>query len=217
MVIELSTAFAMRCPTCGQLETHQLNIFHLSGDKSHDIYCECGSKKASISKKGTKYIQIRYYCIICDHDHSITVPKEVFWTKNHLSPLVCLDTDLNLGYFGSYSLIKKEIDRQQEELDSMANELGFEEFVDPEIMLGTLDYLHDIAALGGLLCECGSHDINIDLYSDRIQLGCNKCNSNLLIPASSKKDLEKLKKLDEVIIRSGQEKFKNSKDPWINI
>jgi Zn finger protein HypA/HybF involved in hydrogenase expression len=209
MVIELSTAFAMRCPTCGRLDIDQLNIFQFSGSGARDIYCECGTRKASIQKKGTSYISIRYYCIICDSEHNCILPKRVFWSRKQLNSLACLDTDLNLGYFGSYRLIKKELDRQQEELNSMANELGFDEFVNPEIMLEVLDYLHDIAADGGLYCECGSHDINIELYSDKLELSCNKCHSIRQILASKQDDLDNLKKTDEVIIKLATGRSKN--------
>ncbi|AZO93909.1 hypothetical protein [Halocella sp. SP3-1] len=211
MVVEISTAFAMRCPACGRLEVHQLNIFQLSGEKELDFYCECGKHKAAVKRKGSRYISIKYYCIICDLEHTKVMPSNIFWSKKHLNSLVCLDTDLNLGYFGSYRLIREELDRQQEELNSMANELGFDEFADPEIMLEILDYLHDIAATGGLYCECGSHDINIELFSNKLELCCSNCNSVKQISASSKEDLTRLKTLDEVVIKLAAGKSKNSK------
>lgn len=211
MVIERTTVFAMRCPACGRLDVQHLNIFQLAGNRTQDIYCECGSHKASISRKGANYISIHYYCIICDHEHSIILPKSIFWSKNRLNSLVCLDTELNLGYYGSYRLIRAELKRQQEELNSMANELGFDDFADPEIMLETLDYLHDIAATGGLFCECGSQDINIELFSDKLELSCNNCNSAMQIPASSEFDLDRLKSQGEVVIKLATGKSKNSK------
>lgn len=210
MVIELSTAFAMRCPTCGRLDVHQLNIFQLSGDEIRQFACDCGSKIAEIRKKGTKYIEITYFCIICETEHSVIMPQNIFWSKNKLNSLVCLDTDLNLGYYGSYKLIRKELERQQEELNSMANELGFDEFADPEIMLEILDYLHDVAASGGLYCECGNHDIDIELFSDKIELNCNNCGSMQHLSATCKDDLDQLKKADEVIIKLATGKPKNS-------
>ena len=80
----------------------------------------------------------------------------------------------------------------------MANDLGFDEFVNPEIMLEVLDYLDDIAASGRLYCDCGSHNINIELFSDRLELSCNNCYAFKQIPAAKKDDLEAVKKLDEI-------------------
>ncbi|MFP4016114.1 MAG: hypothetical protein ACLFUI_03690 [Halanaerobiales bacterium] len=208
MVLDLSTAFAMRCPTCGRLDVNHLNIFELSGEREVMFRCECGTQKAAVRKKGSRYIVVDYYCIMCDKEHSVVFPANVFWSRRHLNSLLCLETDLNLGYFGSYKLINEEIERQQEELNSMANELGFDEFVDPEVMLEILDYLHDIAATGGLYCECGSHNINIELFSDKLELSCNTCNAVKQIPASKRGDLDAIKKLDEIVVNFSASKSK---------
>lgn len=217
MVIELSTAFAMRCADCGYLEIDQLNVFQLSGNQKHSFYCKCGSKKAYIFKKGPRYVNINYYCIICDEEHSIIVPKNKFWSNNKISSITCARSDLNLGYYGSYKLVKEELDRQQQELNSMADELGFDDFDDPELMLDILDYLHDAAAAGDLLCECGSRDIYIDLYSSEIKLTCSSCNTSLIIPATSREHLHDLKNVDEIKLNFSQETSQKPKGPWINI
>ncbi|MFW6306825.1 MAG: hypothetical protein ACOC1N_05545 [Bacillota bacterium] len=209
MMLELSTAFAMRCPTCGRLDVNQLNIFQLSGGQEVSFYCECGTHKASIIRKGPRYINVRYFCIICDIEHSIVFSSRIFWSRKHLNSLFCLDTDLNLGYFGSYKLINEELDRQQEELNSMADDLGFDDFVNPEIMLGVLDYLHDIAATGSLFCECGSHIISIELYSDKVELSCQTCNAVSYIQASKQSDLDNIKKLDEIIVNFSTGRSRN--------
>lgn len=198
MVIELTTAFAMRCPGCGRLEVDQVNIFQLSGREEITFQCECGTHKARIRLKGSSYVVLEYYCIICDREHSAVLTRKQFWNQKYLNAIYCLDTDLNLGYYGLYDLINQELERQQEELNSMANDLGFDEFVNPEIMLEVLDYLDDIAASGRLFCECGSHNINIELFSDRLELSCNNCYAYHQIPAASKEDLEAVKKLDEI-------------------
>lgn len=209
MVIELSTTFAMRCPGCGRLEVDEINIFQLLGKKELTIHCECGTHKATLRLKGSRYVVIEYYCIICDHEHSAVFSRKQLWTQNYLNSIFCLDTDLNLGYFGPYKLINKELERQQEELNSMANDLGFDEFANPEIMLEILDYLDDIAANEGLYCECGSHNINIELFSDRLELSCNNCYSIRQIPAAKKADLEAIKKLDEIKVNLSTTKSKN--------
>jgi predicted nucleic acid-binding Zn finger protein len=217
MVLELSTALAMRCPTCGRLDINQLNIFQLSGDIRHEIYCECGSHKMTVSKKRSDYIVVEYYCIICDYEHSVVLPGNKFWSKNHLSSLSCLETNLNLGYFGPYRLIAEKLEKQQEELDSMADELGYDDFSDPELILAILDYLHDIAANGNLFCECGSHDINIDLSSEKVKLICNNCRASYVVPVNSRKELDRLKKLDELVLDFQPGATKNPRGPWINI
>lgn len=201
MVIELSTTFAIRCGMCSSLELYQLNIFDLSGDKNCDIFCKCGSQLLSITRKGSKYLSIKYYCIICDLEHTVLIPNSIFWTKNRVNSLLCLETGLNLGYYGSYTKLQRELDRQQKELDLMANDLGFADFVNPEIILEVLDFIHDMAELGVLFCECGCSDLNIELFFDSLELTCNNCNSAIIIPAANKNHLNKLKKMNEVVIK----------------
>ncbi|NLM96740.1 MAG: hypothetical protein GX175_03850 [Halanaerobiaceae bacterium] len=209
MLLELSTAFAMRCPECGRMEMDIIDIFHLSGKEKLSLQCECGTHKATISKKGSNYVSITYYCIICDREHCVLLPGKVFWSKKLLNSLVCYETDLNLGCFVFYELVNEELERQQEELNSMANDLGFDEFINPEIMLEILDYLHDIAAKSSLYCECGNHNINIELFSDRLEISCNNCYAVKIIPASTREDLSKIKKLDEIILNISTGRSKN--------
>lgn len=219
MVIELSTAFALRCAGCGNIKIDQINIFQLSGKKGYRVCCDCSNEK-SIIKRKRKKIEISYYCIICDHEHKKIIPEKNFWLKNTYNALVCPHTDLNLGYYGSYKKINKLLKKQQEDLDSMANELGFDDFANPEILLEVLDYLHDLAARGDLSCECGSYDIYIDLASDKVRLSCGYCNSEMIIPAAIREDLIQLKNSGELQLKSSSETNNstgNSRDPWINI
>ena len=76
-------------------------------------------------------------------------------------------------------------------------------------MLQALDVIHDIAAEGALNCDCGSDDINIELFSDKIQLICNKCGSHLNIDAVNKIDLKNLKQLNRVQLHTIQGKPNN--------
>lgn len=99
----------------------------------------------------------------------------------------------------------------------MANDLGFDDFADPELMLAILDYLHDIAANGSLFCQCGSHDINVDLFSDQIRLICNNCGAARIVSAKKSKDLDYLKQKGELMLNIPAGTGNNPKDPWINI
>ena len=214
MVIELSTAFSMRCSDCGHLEINQVNVFQILDKKS--IYCDCGNKKCTIKRKGSKYVEITYYCIICDYEHSVIITQDKFWATHTYNAVECPNTNLNVGYYGSYKLINKVLKKQQEELDAMANELGFDDFDNPEVMLEVLDYLHDMAARGDLFCDCGSRDIYIDLASKKVKLTCGYCNTSIVIPASSKEDLSNLKNLKKVELKV-QSGNPNNISPWINI
>jgi hypothetical protein len=217
MVIKFSTAVALSCPACGRLEKDVVNIFELPLGELKQLRCSCGAEKASLLRKENAYIEIYYFCLNCNQAHKMVISPEKFWHSQNLNPLPCKEEGLNPGYFGPPEKVSREIRKEKEELNLMAEELGFDDFKNPEIMLQALDIIDDLAFKGSISCECGSEDINIEIFSERIQLICNNCSSHLDISASNNYDLEKLRHLNSVKLHNVQGKTKNSLDPWINL
>ncbi|RCW60906.1 MULTISPECIES: hypothetical protein [Halanaerobium] len=209
MLINLSTTIALSCPACGRLEKEKVNIFELPAGELKQLSCSCGAEKAALMRKENSQLQINYFCLHCDKAHKVLVSAQDFWRSNHLQPLSCRDTGLNPGFFGPPALVNEEIKKEKQDLELMAAELGFDDFKNPEVMLQALDIIHDIAVEEALSCECGSDDINIELFSDRIQLICNNCGSRLNIAAVDKEDLKNLRQLNSVQLHSIQGKSNN--------
>jgi len=209
MLINLSTTIALSCPACGRLEKEKVNIFELPVGELKQLSCSCGAEKAALLRKENSQVQINYFCLHCDKAHKEIFSAQDFWHSNYLQPLSCRDTGLNPGFFGPPVLVNDEIKKEKQDLELMAAELGFDDFKNPEIMLQALDIIHDIAAEGALSCECGSDDINIELFSDKIQLICNNCGSRLNIEAVEKEDLKNLRQLNSVQLHSIQGKPNN--------
>ncbi len=214
MVIKFSAAFSLRCVNCGCSNINRVNIFELNPVKKYE--CKCGEQIVEIKKSG-KNIEFNIICMLCDYKHTINISQNKFWSDT-LNNLVCPQTNRKIGYFGTYKKIKDILNREEQDLKAMANKSGLDDFKSPEIVLDILDYLHDIAARENLYCECGSHNIYIDLFSDSIKIFCNFCDNFILIPATDKKELEKVKSFKEIILSfSNGENSDNPKDPWINI
>jgi len=209
MLINLSTTIALSCPACGRLEKEKINIFELPVGELKQLSCSCGAEKAALKRKENSQIQINYFCLHCDKAHKITVRFQKFWHSNKMLPLSCRETGLNPGFFGPPVLVNEEIKKEKQDLDLMAAELGFDDFKNPDIMLQSLDFIHDIAADGALSCECGSYNINIELFSDKIQLICNNCGAHLNIAAVNKDDLNNLRQLNKVQLHFIQGKPNN--------
>ncbi|MBF8437419.1 hypothetical protein I0Q91_10030 [Halanaerobiaceae bacterium Z-7014] len=207
MLIDKNIALAIRCSKCGLLDIHQLNIFHLSGQKKVSLRCECGHRKITLFRE-IDDINFSPYCLVCGKRHDLKLDYKKFWTKNIVRSLNCPRTGLNLGYYGPYYILQSKIDRQQKELELLAAGLGFDDFTDPEIMLSALDILHDFAAEGSLNCECGSKDIGIDLSKDVIHLNCFQCPGQLDISAVNLADLKFLENSTEIVL-----KYKSNKSP----
>lgn len=209
MLINISTTIALSCPACGRLEKEEINIFELPVGELKQLSCSCGAEKAALMRKENSQIQLDYFCLHCDKAHKVLVSAQKFWHSNKLHSLSCRETGLNPGFFGQPELVDQEIINEKQDLELMAAELGFDDFKNPDIMLQALDIIHDIAAEGALSCECGSDDINIELYSDKIQLICNNCGSHLNIAAVQKDDLKSLRQLNRVQLHSIQGKPNN--------
>lgn len=204
IVIEYLTTISLRCPVCGKLEIHPIHIFDLSGKGYKDVICECGYKKVKIGTKNFKRYWVQFNCIICELEHTLYFSPGELWGSQLLT-IHCPDTDLKLGYMGPEILVQSEIQDQQQDLDAMIKDLGFDDyFCDPEVMLGVLDQLHDIAETGGLLCQCGNHNIDIDMYPDKIELICRECQGMTMLNAKTHLDLEHLKETTKIILTKGK-------------
>ena len=206
MIIDYSTTIALNCPACGRLERDELNIFALPLAEIKKLHCSCGSLKLTIKRKKNSQIEIDYFCLHCDTSHKMQISSELFWHSDSIRALSCKETGLNPGFFGPTEKVNREIKAEKRDLDLMAAELGFDDFKSPEIMLQALDILDDIAAAGSLSCECGSQDLNIRLFSDKIQIVCNQCGTHLNIPAARNSDLHTLRQLNVVRLHHVQGK-----------
>lgn len=204
MLINLATTIALSCPACGRLEKEKLNVFELPIDKLVHLSCSCGAEKTSLVRKKNSDIEINYFCLHCNTAHQLQISQQKFWYSKNLNLLSCEKTGLNPGFFGPPPLINEELKKERRDLELMAEELGFDEFKNPDIMLQVLDFIHDIAAEGALKCECGSDNLNIELFSDEIQLICSCCGAYLNIAASNKDDLASLKQLNKIQLQSIQ-------------
>lgn len=199
MIIEKSVSLATRCSNCGCLDINQINIFQLSGSSRLKFTCQCSREKIELVKNRHKILATPY-CLVCDRRHEIAIPETKFWSTSRVRKLRCPRTGFNLGYFGPYFLLQKEVDKQQRELEMLADGLGFDDFADPEIMLMVLDILHDFAAAGSLKCECGSSEVNIDLFSDYILLSCQRCQGLLSVPACDREDVDSLQEKENLLL-----------------
>lgn len=209
MLINFSSTIALSCPACGRLEREEVNIFELPVAELKQLSCSCGAEKASLKRKENSNIEINYFCLHCDTAHKAVISAQEFWRSKSLKPLSCKETGLNPGFYGPPQLVDNELKQERQDLELMAAELGFDDFKNPDIMLQALDFIHDIAAEDALNCECGSDDINIELFSDKIQLICNDCGSHLNIKAVNKADLQNLRQLNKVQLHTIQGKPNN--------
>ncbi|GAB6099510.1 hypothetical protein JCM16358_13890 [Halanaerocella petrolearia] len=202
MVIEYQITLACRCPKCGKLELEEVNIFDFSGADKLELECDCGFDKLVIGKKGQNF-WLEYPCIFCDTKHRNFYKQNEFWA-NQVKSIECSINRTELGYFGPYNEVKELTEQEEEYLEEMMDKLDFEDyFTNPDIMLAALNELHDIAKESGLVCQCGSKEIDIEMLPNEIELICKKCDGVTKVEAKTERDLKELRKLKKIKILEG--------------
>ncbi len=188
-LVEKKTTIALRCPHCGRLESKEIQVFEFSGGQTLEVECSCGQQKAILARDSMQEYLVHYLCAICEGEHLLSLKNGEFWGELAV-PINCPEASVRIGTIGSQEAVHND-DLYRDSLESLAEKLGGDDyFSNPAIMLDILDILQDMAMRGRVSCMCGSKDIQIDLYPDRLKLVCAECSGNLTIPAQYEEDLE---------------------------
>lgn len=204
MLVATTTAIAMRCPGCGKIQYHALSLFSFSIQKSFRFTCDCGAPLLLVSTKDRKIFYLQFDCLMCDEKHFVKHRLKEIWSSR-VTSLVCEETGLDVGFIGPREQVKKCIASQERSLREIAEDLGFADyFTDPEVMYEILDCLHKIAEDGKLSCQCKNLQIEVEIFSDRVELRCSNCGAIGVIGAESREEIETLKNVWEIRLKTGK-------------
>ena len=153
--------------------------------------CEKNSLRVSRQKKG---IKVEIYCNSCEQYRKFN-----FTLKSLTRPgghhIYCSECGLELGYLGSERDVKKTVLRHRQEVEILIKEMGLDDyFTNPLIIFELINYIHELAESKKIYCQCGSREVTASLMTDKIELTCKKCRSNLFCKFRDQKDLETVKK-----------------------
>lgn len=202
MLVSMHRTFAYKCPSCGAFEFSNISIFDLNGSGEHETICSCGNKTGIVGfGKKTRGV-IRMACIGCGrwHNYKFDISSLI---GNRIIECKCPQTGIYLGFLGEDREVRERIDQLEEELDRLISMFGYENyFKNTQVMLQTLNKIHDIAEKGNLFCECGSSDVELVLFSDMIKLKCKKCPGIRIICAGNNMDLKSTLKAQNIFLSS---------------
>ena len=193
MLINRETTINLKCPACGLLTAHYLHAFSFSGASFPRLKCSCDQEIAQILKEDKEQYFLLYLCPVCEEEHVFSFSGEELWS-NVPRGLSCPDTGEQLGKIGPQNSLSGKLETIAEQLQ------GDDFFLNPELVLQMLDRLQEIAANKGLSCQCGSFEVHVDLFPDRIKLVCRECTGELILTAYQKEDLNRLKKRISLLI-----------------
>ncbi|MBM7622877.1 hypothetical protein [Sporohalobacter salinus] len=202
MVIDYRATLALQCPICGEIESHSFTVFGFSGQDSLEMKCSCGFNKMTITTNKHKQYWLQFACVVCETEHVITYKNNELWSPE-VKEISCLENELQLGYLGTEAKVRELIE-EEGKLSSIFSEVGIENyFSSPDIMLSALNSLYDIAESGGLFCQCGNKDIEIDMLPGKIELSCKECDGLITINAETQEDLTFLKNIKKIEMLEG--------------
>lgn len=189
MLIATSVTVALRCPRCGRLELSELSRFALGRAGSQRVECECGHHLLTVGvRPGQVWMQVP--CFLCEGTHFRYYSPGQFWQPG-LKQIACAETDLQLGVLGDEGAVVEYVRPGLSDLERFMEDDAFDGFFDdPVVMYQVMNQVQELGAQGLLRCRCGSRDVGVDLFPDRLELYCAACGRQRTVPAATEQDLE---------------------------
>ncbi len=207
MLIDMDVTIAYKCFCCGMFDFTNINLFKFHKHKGIVPKCRCEGTKLDIVEVCKNTYKITVPCIACGAEHSLIINREDLTSKD-IMVYTCPVTSIKQCFIGRDSSVRDHVDKFEKELDVIIDGLGYENyFVNTQVMIETLNKIHDIAEQGDLSCQCGCNDIGVSLHRKGICLKCPQCSGNKFIPAASNNDLKKTIQKVRIILAGKKSKF----------
>ena len=207
MLIDMDVTIAYKCFCCGMFDFTNINLFKFNRHKSIVPKCKCEGTKLDLVEVCKNNYKITVPCIACGAEHSLIIKREDLTSKD-IMIYTCPVTRIKQCFIGRDSSVRDHVDKFEKELDVIIDGLGYENyFVNTQVMIETLNKIHDIAEQGELRCQCGCSDISVSLHRKGIYLKCPQCTGTKFIPAASNNDLKKTIQKVRIILAGKKSKF----------
>jgi len=122
-ILDGNLSLAVRCPNCGEIGFHNINVFELPLNSNRDFLCQCKCKQLTLKLKNRKDLIVNIPCLACDmiHTYRYTL-KDIL--KKRFTVICCNETGLELCFLGREKDVKDVVSRYQENLNLLLEELG---------------------------------------------------------------------------------------------
>ena len=203
MVINTVSTLALYCSRCGKIHMHNISRFNLKNTGRRNLVCSCGQIQATITSSGERQCLLDIPCVLCQTNHVICLDSKRLWHAD-IDKIYCVQENFELGFIGERQVIVETVNKYKVEFEKLAADMDeYDDYIqNPQVMLETLNKIHDMAEKGGLHCRCGSSAIGVEVLLDGIELECAQCGGRLVIPAQSEQDLTYIQALEDIEIIS---------------
>lgn len=203
MLIDTSLTIAYKCPSCGSFKFFNISIFETSSREKYNLKCSCNKSQLTIARSNNKNVILTTPCIGCGSKHKLIIDKnEVLYKETRV--FRCPVTGIQQCFVGKDTEVRRKVDNLEKELDRLIDMFGYDSyFKNTQVMLDSLNKIHDIAEQGNLYCECGNSDIELYLLSDKIYLKCKECSASRVIYAISNEHLKDILMRQQILLCKG--------------
>lgn len=201
MLVQTERTLALRCSACGRLAIQPFSLFAFSKGRTHSVECPCGFRIALLNHR-SRIPRTTFTCVVCEASH----PQELrrLWVRELIS-LRCQATGVDVGYIGTEERVREAIagDGSLESLLFDPECEGY--FANPKVMHEVLSAVQAMAEVGRVRCACGADRVELDIYSERIELICSACGGATSLSGATEEDLQIASNLQELVLPSRKE------------
>lgn len=187
----------LRCHFCARLKEYEIDLFHIRGREKVEYRCECGETNIIITNNN-KGLSLVVNCFNCGSSHYYYLDLHTILKDYNI--MYCPYGN-EVFFLGSSQMAKKVLLEQSIEIGNIENDSKTKDYFNNfKVLAKILGILYTLKKENKINCNCGYSQINIELFSDRIELECLNCHSVKLIFAETEEDLSVLSKKDKIIL-----------------
>lgn len=181
---------AYLCPACHQSVAAERTVFALAA-AADSVPCPCGHSELHYDLTGTQ-ARLEVPCLFCQKEHTVTCPTQALLREKALA-FSCGTSGLDCCYVGQEDAVFAALARLEPAADKLETARATDSpFLDATVMEEIMAEVKDIAANGGVSCDCGSTKWSMKVHFSSADLICADCGAALRIPAATEDDLADL-------------------------
>lgn len=203
-MISESQTIVFQCAVCGGFYFDTISLFDFSGNKEEKIRCKCSNTSVRISLIAKNQILISIPCFLCNETHTYTYKISKIFSDT-LNILQCPKKNMKIGFIGNDNKVRAALDSHEDSLNEILKEMGIPKLCNNiEVAIESINYIHDLAELGKINCECGNNKVDMDVLTNKVKLKCSFCGNEIILLTRNNKDLKYLQSQSNIFLRKTQ-------------
>ncbi|NLK21947.1 MAG: hypothetical protein GX308_07675 [Epulopiscium sp.] len=204
MTIGNIQTIVFQCATCGVFYFDDISPFEFSGKKEISISCKCNKNSLKIAIKRRKQMILSIPCFLCNETHTYIFSINQMFSDD-LKVLKCPKKNMKIGFIGNESSVSDALDCHENALNDILKEMGMPRLCkNIEVVIESINYIHDLAEEGKIRCECGNNKLEMDVLTNKIKLKCYDCGNEINLPTRNNEDLRYIHAQSVILLQKNE-------------